>query len=173
MLFRSCLSSPRRVRGRVQTVISRRTSVILGRFRPGSVGEPFCYFHFGLKRRWEILGQVLTKNILMLRNSASGPESGLPGPDSSRESFEISPPAGFWPAGGPILRLSRFESDRNPAWKLDFRPESTIAKHRVTKTRSTDHCLIPSTTLISSMLGVSAAPAFRPVGHEAPLRPEG
>ncbi len=30
-------------------------------------------------------------------------------PDSSRESLRFSPPAGLRPAGGPILRLSRFD----------------------------------------------------------------
>ncbi len=52
-----------------------------------------------------------------LRNSASGPEIGFPGPDSSRGGLEIGPPAGLRPAGGPILRRSRLESDRNLAPK--------------------------------------------------------
>ncbi len=39
--------------------------------------------------------------------------------DSSQENFEIGPPAGRRPAGGPLLGLSRFESGRNPAWKPD------------------------------------------------------
>ena len=33
-----------------------------------------------------------------------------------------SPPAGHRLAGGPILRLSRLESGRDPARKPDFRP---------------------------------------------------
>ena len=47
--------------------------------------------------------------------------------DSNRESIKIGPPAGRRPAGKPISRLSRLESGRNPARKLDFRPGSTIA----------------------------------------------
>ncbi len=35
------------------------------------------------------------------------------------------------PAGGPILMFSRLASGRNPARKLDFRPGSTFAQHRV------------------------------------------
>jgi hypothetical protein len=48
-------------------------------------------------------------------------------PDSGRESFKIGHPAGLGPAGGPILRLSEFESGRNVARKPDFRPGSIIA----------------------------------------------
>ncbi len=48
-------------------------------------------------------------------------------PDSNWESLKIGPPAGRRPAGGPILRLSRLESGRNPARKPDSRPGSTIA----------------------------------------------
>ena len=40
-------------------------------------------------------------------------------------------PAGFRPAGVPILKLSRSESGRNPARKTDFRPGGTMARHRV------------------------------------------
>ncbi len=47
-------------------------------------------------------------------------------PGSNRESLKIGPPAGRGPAGGPILRLSRLESGRNPTRKADFRPGSTI-----------------------------------------------
>ena len=49
-------------------------------------------------------------------------------PDSSRESIDIGPPAGFRPAGGPIFGLSRLESGRNPTRKVDFRPGSTVAQ---------------------------------------------
>ncbi len=65
----------------------------------------------------------------MLRNSACGPEIGFPGrklgfragfrPDSNREDIRIGPPAGRRLAGGPILRLSRLEFNRHPAWKPD------------------------------------------------------
>ncbi len=43
-------------------------------------------------------------------------------PDSSRGNLKINPPAGLRPAGGPILRLSRLASGRNPARESDFRP---------------------------------------------------
>ncbi len=52
-------------------------------------------------------------------------------PDSNRGKLTIGPPAGRRPARGPIFRLSRLESSRNPARKLDVRPGSTIAQHRV------------------------------------------
>ncbi len=45
---------------------------------------------------------------------------------SIKGNIEIGSPAGR-PAGGPILMLSRLESDRNPDRKFDFRPGSTIA----------------------------------------------
>ncbi len=41
-------------------------------------------------------------------------------PDSSREDFQIGTP-------GPMLRISRLESGRNPARKADLRPGSIIA----------------------------------------------
>ncbi len=47
--------------------------------------------------------------------------------DSIRESLKIGPPAGFRPAGGPILKLPRLESGRNPTRKPDPRPGNTIA----------------------------------------------
>jgi hypothetical protein len=46
------------------------------------------------------------------------------GPDSNRENIKIGPPAGL---GGPILKLSRLVSGRNPARKPNFRAGSTIA----------------------------------------------
>ncbi len=55
-------------------------------------------------------------------------------PDSNRENNKIGPPAGRRPVGGPILKLSRLESGRNPARKPDFRPGGNIASHRVTLT---------------------------------------
>ncbi len=80
---------------RVRIVIFLRKSGVLGRFRPGSGGNPSLYFYFGLKRSW---GKVcpLTHVCLdwtaiiprlwgshwvysMLCTSASGPEIGLPG----------------------------------------------------------------------------------------------
>ncbi len=68
----------------------------------------------------------------MLRNCASGPEIGLfrvgLRPDPLRESVKLD----LRPAGGPILRLSRAESGRNPARKFDFRPGS-IGAMDVTK----------------------------------------
>ncbi len=73
-------------------------------------------------------------NYLMFRNSASGPEIGLPAPfqpDSNRESLNIGPPASLRPVGGPILKVSRPESGRNPARKPDFRP------HRVSSPKHT------------------------------------
>jgi hypothetical protein len=66
-------------------------------------------------------------------NWTSGPEIGLPAafrPDSSGDSFTMGPPAGFRPAGGPILRFYRLDSGRNLARKPDFRPGSTIALYR-------------------------------------------
>ena len=60
-------------------------------------------------------GQWLQQHYYpMLRTNASGPEIGLPG-------------AGRRPAGGPILKLSRSESGRNPPRKLDFPPGNIIA----------------------------------------------
>ncbi len=44
----------------------------------------------------------------MLRNSASGPEIGLPDfGQTATGNTEIGPPAGLRPAGGPISVLSR------------------------------------------------------------------
>ncbi len=45
------------------------------------------------------------------------------GPDSN--------PVGRRPAGGPILKVSRMESDRSPARKSDLRPGITSAQHNV------------------------------------------
>ncbi len=42
-------------------------------------------------------------------------------PHSNQENTEIGPPARLRPAGGPMLRLSRLESGRNPARRTDFR----------------------------------------------------
>ncbi len=56
----------------------------------------------------------------------SGFRSGLR-PGSSRESLYTGSPGGR----RPILRFSRLQSGRNMARKLDFRPGSTIASHRV------------------------------------------
>ncbi len=47
--------------------------------------------------------------------------------DFSRESFKVTSPAGRRPAGGLILKLSQYESGRNPARKANFRPGSIIA----------------------------------------------
>ncbi len=48
-------------------------------------------------------------------------------PDSNRENMKIVPAAGLRPGGGPILRVSRLESGRNPAQELHVVPGSTIA----------------------------------------------
>ncbi len=69
------------------------------------------------------------KTAVARPNGASGFWAGFR-LDSNRESFKLGPPAGRRPAGGPILSLSRLES--NPARKPDFRPGSTIAQQRVT-----------------------------------------
>ena len=57
----------------------------------------------------------------------SGPESvfraGLR-PAANRENLKLGPPAGRKPAGGPILKLSRLESGRNPA---EVRPGNKIS----------------------------------------------
>ncbi len=60
----------------------------------------------------------------MVRNSASGPEIGFPGRSAGFQSGkpQIGPSAGRRPAGWLMLRLSRLQSGRNPAWKTDFRP---------------------------------------------------
>jgi hypothetical protein len=65
---------------------------------------------------------------MLPRHRASGP---VCWPDSSRYNIEIGPPAGFRPAGGPLLRRFRLESGRNPARKTDFRPGTINASHRV------------------------------------------
>ncbi len=62
---------------------------------------------------------------IVLAGRRLGLRAGLQ-PDSIWESFEIGPPAGLQPAGGPILMFSRLESGQNPARKPDFRPGGTI-----------------------------------------------
>ncbi len=52
-------------------------------------------------------------------------------PDSSRESLNDGPPAGFRPAGGSMWKLSRLKSGQIPARNPDLRPAGTIAQHRV------------------------------------------
>jgi hypothetical protein len=51
-------------------------------------------------------------------------------PDSNLRNLKIGPPAGRRPAAGPIFMFSRSESDQNPARKADFRPGTTMAKHK-------------------------------------------
>ncbi len=48
-------------------------------------------------------------------------------PDSNQENIKIGFPAGRHPAGGPLLKRSRKESDRNPAKKSRFPDGSTVA----------------------------------------------
>ncbi len=64
----------------------------------------------------------------MLRKCASGPEIGLPARISSAFCWgrpDLGPAAGPRPAGGPLLKLSLKDSDRNLARQPDVRP--TIA----------------------------------------------
>ncbi len=49
-------------------------------------------------------------------------------PDPRRENLDIGPLAGRGPAGEPMLRLIRLESNRNPGRKPDFWPGSTFVK---------------------------------------------
>ena len=35
--------------------------------------------------------------------------------DYNNKNIKIGPPAGLWPAGGPMSKISRLESGRNPA----------------------------------------------------------
>jgi hypothetical protein len=50
-------------------------------------------------------------------------------PNSNRERLKIGPPAGFRPAGGPILRSSRLESDRNRSGSPMFNPAQTWSQN--------------------------------------------
>ncbi len=66
----------------------------------------------------------------MLRNSASGPEIGLPGRMSAAFNSAESQnrPSGRPSAAGElILRFFRAEAGQNLSWKPDCKPGSTIA----------------------------------------------
>ena len=39
----------------------------------------------------------------------------------------VQPPESRWPSGGPRLKHRRAESNRNPAWEINFRPGDTMS----------------------------------------------
>jgi hypothetical protein len=78
----------------------------------------------------ELTWKQIANYYLMLRNSASWPESGLPSrisPGSDKENLK-NRPSGWTKAGRrAVFEVAPTESVRNPARKPDFRPGSTIA----------------------------------------------
>ncbi len=74
--------------------------------------------------------EILLCCAIVLPGRKSGFRSGFR-PDFDRGSFKIGSPTSPRPAGGPILRLPRLESGRNPVWKPDLMPGKVIAQHRV------------------------------------------
>ena len=104
--------------------------------RGSSLGVPFSPWvsigsvggRFGLLR-FPPWGVRMGLRLLLLHNSASGPELGFWSvwPGCCRDCTEMGPPAGRRPAGGPILLFSIFKSGRIPARKPIFRPGGAFA----------------------------------------------